>query len=294
MGHRYLPADIEAALGQRYLVDRQIAVGGQAAVFKATRISRPDGTQSDDTVALKLYFYYSQATRVQREIAAMESISHPNMARLIEHGHCTIAGKYTRYITWEYVEGQTLSQRLKGGRLLESEVLAIARDVSAAIAAIWSQRIVHGDIKPSNIMLRDGGGTVLIDLGAAKYLEQENPAATAPFGTMGYFSPEQARGEKSLSCASDTFSLGVVMLEALMGRHPTNYDQAALAEGIRASGGKLAVSIPLLCTLDKMLSERPGFRPMPNELSGQLQRMLQKIQSEYAQGGAARVPKAVG
>ncbi len=215
----------------------------------------------------------------------MQSISHPCLARLIEQGYCDVAGRHTRYVAWEFVEGQPLSHRLKnGGPLLESEVVTIGRDVAAAIAAIWSQHIVHGDIKPSNIMLRDSGGAVLIDLGAARYLEQDNsPAARKPFGTPGYFSPEQLRGERNLSCASDIFSLGVVLLQCLLGRHPTDYHQSVLEEGIRASRA-VAGSVGLVYMLDKMLTVRPPFRPIPAQLSTYFQRLQEKMESELAMG----------
>src|SRR5450759_376863 len=142
--HPFVPADIEAALGRRYIVGPEIAIGGQGVVFRATRTSRLDGTAANDVVALKLYLYRSQDIRVKREITAMENISHPTLARLIEHGYCGVAGRPTRYVAWEFIDGQSLSDRLKSGRLLESKVLAIGRDVSVAIAEIWSRRIVHG------------------------------------------------------------------------------------------------------------------------------------------------------
>ena len=179
--HRYscqfVPADIEAALGRRYVIGSEVAIGGQGAVFKATRTSRPDGTAAKDIVALKLYFDRRRNIRVQPEITAAENFSHPNLARLVEHGNCEVAGRHTRYGAWEFIDGQPLGVLLKNGRLLESEVLAIGRDVSSAIAEIWSRRIVHGDIKPSNIMIRNSDGyfmvgtvdnAVLIDLGAAR------------------------------------------------------------------------------------------------------------------------------
>jgi len=291
-----VPALIEAALGRRYTVGPQIAVGGQGVVFRATRTSGPDHTAANDLVALKLYFYPGQAIRIQREIAAMESLSHPALARLVEHGYCEIAGKRTRYIACEFIEGQSLKQRLNiGGRLLESELLPIARDISAAIAALWSRRIVHGDIKPSNIMLRDSGGAVLIDLGILRSFEEENairplrpvssfaPEQIRPWGTPGYFSPEQARGEM-LSCASDIFSLGIVMLESLQGWHPTNYDQSALADGIRASGRKLDVSTGLLSLLDKMLLPTPRSRGKLTKLSSYFQMLQQKLEEQFARG----------
>lgn len=290
------PAQIEAALDGRYTVGPQIAVGGQGVVFRATRTSRPDHTATNDTVALKLHFYPGQAIRVQREIAAMENLSHPSLARLVEHGYCDIAGQHTRYIAYEFIEGQSLKQRLRiGGRLLESEVLPIARDISAAIAALWSRRIVHGDIKPSNIMLRDSGGAVLIDLGILRSFEEENatrplrpvdafaPEQIRPWGTVGYFSPEQARGE-TLTCASDIFSLGVVIVESLQGWHPTNCDQRALADGIRASGRKLDVSAGLLNVLDKMLLPTPRSRGRLTKLSSYFQMLQQKLEEDLARG----------
>ena len=273
--------DIEAALGGRFAIHSELALGGQAAVFKATRVLTRDGLPTKDVIALKMYLYRDQDIRVDRETAAMENISHPALARLIEYGHFDLANRHMRYIAWEFIGGETLSQRLKNGRLLESEVVGIGRDISAAIAELWSRHIVHGDIKPSNIMLKDSGGAVLIDLGAARHLEQDNsPDARKPFGTVGYFSPEQARGTKSLTCASDVFSLGVVMLQSLLGRHPTDYHQSALADGIRASGGKLTVSVGLLGKLDKMLSARSTFRPNPVELSSYFERLLRRTEAE--------------
>jgi eukaryotic-like serine/threonine-protein kinase len=307
--HQFVPSEIEAALGRRYLVGSEIGVGGQGVVFRATRTSLPDGTATHDDVALKLHLYRSHDIRVRREIGAMQSVSHPNLARLIEHGYCDVAGRNTPYLAWEFIEGRPLSAHLKNGLLLESEVLAIGRDVAAAVAEVWSQRVVHGDIKPSNIMLRSSDdymmvgsvdSAVLIDLGAARYLDLDkirtlrpssyldadnNANAFRPFGTWGYFSPEQIRGAGDLSCASDVFSLGVVMLQCLMGRHPTDYDQVALADGIRASGNRLPTSPALLFTLDRMLSESPASRPKPADLCRRFQGLRQSMQEEFAKGG---------
>jgi len=307
--HRYIcefvPAEIEAALGGRYIIGAEIAVGGQGAVFKATRTSQPDGTAANDVVALKLHFDRRRHSRVTPEITLTENISHPSLARLVEHGSFDVNGRHTRYIAREFIGGQSLSVLLKNGPLLESEVLAIGRDISAAIAEIWSRHIVHGDIKPSNIMLRHSDShimvgsvdnAVLIDLGAARYLELDNTraplrpakysdqkdrrAAFRPFGTWGYFSPEQLKGAKTLSCASDVFSLGVVMLQCLLGRHPTDYDQNALADGVRASECKLAASAGLLFALDRMLLPLAASRPNPAELSRRFGALRQKLQAE--------------
>jgi serine/threonine protein kinase len=275
----FRPADIEAALGRRYIVGHELGVGGQGMVFKATRTSQPDGSPAYDVVALKLHRNPKQDIRVEREVAAAAAIVHPALARWVEHGECNVAGRHSRYIAWEFVEGDTLEERLKSGPMLESDVLEMGRHVSAAIAAIWSRHIVHGDLKPSNIMLREGGGAVLIDLGAARHLDEDNsPEARKPFGTRGYFSPEQARGEKNLSSASDVFSLGIVMLQALLGRHPTAYSQSDLEHGLRASKIRVAISPALSAALDKMLSEKERFRPAPAELSGYFHRLQERVE----------------
>ncbi len=293
-----MPGEIEAALGGRYIVGPEIASGGQGTVFRATRTARKDGTVTNDLVALKLLFDPSQAFRVEREVTAMENLTHPNLARLLEHGYCYIGagGRKAVYSTYEFIEGLTLKQRLKnGGRLLESEALPIGRDISAAIAELWEHRIVHGDIKPSNIILRNSGGAVLIDLGILRFFEEETaakplrpvdrfaPATVRPWGTAGYLSPEQARGEK-LSCASDIFSLGVVLLESLQGWHPTNGDQMALANGIQASGRRLDVSNALLAVLDRMLVLTPRNRGRLSKLSSYFQMMQQENEEQYARG----------
>ena len=295
----FVPAEVEAALDRRYTVGPKIAEGGQGAVFRATRTSGQDGTATNDLVALKLHFDPRQAIRVEREVTALEHLSHPNLARLIEYGHCYVTDRKTLYIAYEFIEGQTLKQRLRtGGKLMESEVLPIARDIASAIAALWSHRIVHGDIKPSNIMLRESGEAVLIDLGILRFFEEDSatkplrpvyrfaPELVRPWGTAGYLSPEQARGEK-LTCASDIFSLGVVMLECLQGWHPTNGDQSALAGGIKASGRRLDLSLGLLGVLDKMLVATPGSRGNVTKLSSYFQVLQQRMEHEFG-GGAPK------
>ena len=297
----FVPAEIEAALDRRYVVGQQIAVGGQGAVFAATRNSRRDGTAANDAVALKLHFDPRQAIRVEREVTALENLSHPNLARLIEYGHCYVADRKTRYIAYEFIEGNTLRQRLKtGGRLMESEVLPIGRDIAAAIAVLWSQKIVHGDIKPSNIMLRESGEAVLIDLGILSFFEEDR--ATRPlrpvsnfaperWGSAGYLSPEQARGEK-LTCASDIFSLGVVMLECLQGWHPTNGSQSALAHGIQPGELRLDITPGLRNVLDKMVLATPGSRGNVTKLSSYFQVLLERTASELASGRQVRKTKS--
>jgi eukaryotic-like serine/threonine-protein kinase len=259
---------VQAVLGGRYEILHEIRVGGQGAVFYAKRKLTPANAPASDLVALKLHLDPKQDIRVEREIKAMEGVVHPCLSRLIEHGFCDIAGKRTRYIAWEFIEGEALDGALASGPLHENKVTQMARDVCLAIAAIWKKRIVHRDINPKNIMLRAGGGAVLIDLGGARHLDETSVTAYGmTFGTQGYFSPEQYRTERALTNASDVFSLGIVITQSLIGRHPTSFDQHQLAIAPPRCTSLAPQADRSLCHIvDRMLSVRAAFRPAIDEL----------------------------
>lgn len=259
---------VQAALGGRYEILHEIRVGGQGAVFYAKRKLTPSNAAASDLVALKLHLDPKQDVRVEREIKAMEGVAHPCLSRLIEHGFCDIAGMRTRYIAWEFIEGQALDSALAPGPLLEKNVAHMAKDVCLAISAIWKKRIVHRDINPKNIMLRASGGAVLIDLGGARHLDETSVTAQGmTFGTQGYFSPEQYRTERALTSASDVFSLAVVISQSLSGKHPTSFDQHQLAIAPPSCSSVAPhADASLRNVVDRMLSVRAAFRPALDEL----------------------------
>jgi serine/threonine protein kinase len=214
-------------------------------------------------VAIKLYLDPSHDERVQREIRAMSQIRHRALANLLEFGSADIEGYRYQYLIWEFIDGRPLDGHIGLGPVDASVVALMGRDVTTAVEAIWSRRIVHRDINPRNIMMRTSGGAVLIDLGVAKYIDQT--PLTAPgstWGTAGYMSPEQLLGLE-LTCQSDIFSLGITLQHALAGRHPSNLDQQRL---VRAGGPMTASVAPaapalLAAVIDRMVSRRPAHRP---------------------------------
>lgn len=112
----YVSSDVELALGHRYSVMQELGVGGQGAVLRATRLKAPDGSPVQDEVALKLHLDPRQDIRVEREIRAMQGLSHPGLSRLIEHGFCDIAGRRTRYIAWQFIslqEGEHVTRHIR-------------------------------------------------------------------------------------------------------------------------------------------------------------------------------------
>jgi serine/threonine protein kinase len=162
--------------------------------------------------------------RFIREALSASALNHPNVVTIYETGD-THNG---RYIAMELVQGVTLREALREG--LDPEAARdIGRQVAEALAVAHGAQIVHRDVKPENVMVREDGYVKVLDFGLARVerVERDGVSATVSFatgsglviGTVGYMSPEQARGEM-VTAASDVFSLGVVMYEALTGQHP--------------------------------------------------------------------------
>jgi len=275
-------SELAAALNSRFESILHIGQGGQGLVFRATRIELEDGSASADDVALKLLLPNSEEERLLREVAMMEHMRHPCTAELLEHGSCSVpsvSSTAIRYAAWRFIDGESLSQRIARGAVDRRTVTVVGRDVSTAIEQFWNQSVVHRDIKPDNVMLRVGEReSVLIDLGAARYLERHT--ITGPglvWGTLGYWSPEQARGERGLTCASDVYSLGITMFEALLGRHPYNHRQEIMGRAfvdVRAFLPTLDSRLAQL--ISQMLHPRVAFRPLPDQVSGVCADILSK------------------
>lgn len=264
-------ADVTAAVVGLFDNVQRLAQGGQGAVYRAT----PHG--SSDEVALKIYFSDQLDERTAREIAALKRLKGETIVRLHADGAIDIGGNTYNYIATTFIEGDVLSSVRTQRQLSFTEIAAIGHDVALAIDELWANdRIVHRDVKPSNVMLRPDGRAVLIDLGVARHLNL-SPLTTAgkTWGTEGYMAPEHARG-KTLSCKADVFALGVLLQECLMGCHPTGGRQILLMNG----GPKTAALHPktpadLAQILDAMLDRSPGVRPTPRRVAEALQAFIE-------------------
>jgi len=270
------PSDLEKALGGRYLLGDELRVGGQGVVYRATRVLDENGGGCKEDVAIKFHLDSRQDARVEREIAAVKNVRHQALAALLEDGVVRMGVRDVRYIAWEFIEGEALDTKISAGAMTERAVVQVAIDVVSAIAVLWSRRIVHRDISPKNIMVRPDGRAVLIDLGGARHLD--NTTITAPgatFGTVGYLSPEQCRAEHALTSASDVFALGVVMLECLAGRHPTNFDQHRLMSSVLPVSTLVPNATRELRELiEGMVRLRAPFRPRIAQLQASFREFL--------------------
>jgi len=160
--------------------------------------------------------------RLLREATLASALNHPNIVTIHETG--TVGED--RYIAMELVEGLTLRQLAAQGIALE-RVVSVAKQVAEALAVAHAAQIVHRDIKPDNVMIRPDGYVKLLDFGLARqHAATIATGATGPatepgmiLGTIGYMSPEQARGER-VTTEADIFSFGVTLYELVTGRHP--------------------------------------------------------------------------
>jgi serine/threonine protein kinase len=253
-----------AAMDGVYTSGDAVFVGGQAAVFRATAL---DGAIH----AVKVYFPDPDAAveeRTAREVGALRRLQADTLVALQGDGHIVVRGTKCRYVATSFIDGVSVGAALKNGPLRLSTIARIGIDVADALALLWSERIVHRDVTPNNVMLTPAGRAVLIDLGLARHtalasLSKPNEG----WGTLGYLSPEQAAGHRALTCKSDVFSLGVVLQQCALGRHPTNRDQRRLLSGAPPTCSLNADLPREFCSIvDAMLQTMASRRPSPVQI----------------------------
>jgi hypothetical protein len=216
--------------------------------------------------------------RAEREAAAAAQLKHPACIRAYalarDEGHV--------YIAYEYVPGRTLRHALQEGELDDEAAVEAAAQVLEGLAHAHSEGIVHRDVKPSNVLLADGPGVTvkLLDFGLALVTEEETLTAAGDVpGTLAYISPERLSG-KEAQAATDVWSVGVMLWEALGHRHPFGGGRfLEVAKKIGRGAPSLASVRPdlpraLVDLVDRALSVDPAKRPEAAELATRLRSSL--------------------
>jgi len=239
-----------------YEIQSPLGAGGMGEVYRAI------DTRLDRTVAVKVLASHLSTSpelkqRMEREARAISSLNHPHICHLYDIGSQNGAD----YLVMEFLEGETLAERLRKGPLSLAEVYKIGIDVAEALAVAHRSGIVHRDLKPGNIMLTSSGAK-LMDFGLAKPLGMQaasagsgstppsftaaatmsGPTPLSPLttagsivGTIQYMSPEQIEG-KETDARSDIFAFGAVLYEMVAGKRPfAGKSQISLASSILES-----------------------------------------------------------
>jgi len=197
-------------LGGRYEIGATLGVGGMAEVYRG-RDARLGRDVAVKILRTELAADPTFIARFRREAQAAASLNHPHIVAVYDTGE----DSGVPYIVMEHVEGQTLRDVLRGGRMLPQRALEIVADVCSALEYSHVAGIVHRDIKPANVMLTTNGTVKVMDFGIARATTSQTMTQTAAvLGTVQYLSPEQARGEH-VDARSDVYSTGCLLYELL-------------------------------------------------------------------------------
>ena len=202
-------------LSNRYLVGERVGIGGMAEVYKG------QDTVLGRTVAIKVMLpQYAEdpsfTARFRQEAAAAANLQSPYIVNVYDWGQ----DSSTSFIVMEYVRGSDLKTAItQRGAINQRKVAEIGSQVCQALSVAHGLDIIHRDIKPQNIMVQPDGNVKVMDFGIARAKNSAMPKTEAVLGTAHYISPEQAQG-KELSAASDIYSLGIVLYEAVTGQLP--------------------------------------------------------------------------
>lgn len=210
---KYLPNELS--------LHHVVAEGGQGIVYR--------GVANGQEAALKFYFPGQVEKRVDREVEALRDIDHPNIVKLLWDGELNFNRQQVKVAACEFINGEELNNIIYNNPFTDDQLTLLAFDITLAIQQLWNFKIVHRDLKPANILIRNNGRACVIDLGYARYVDKSTQTALGQsFGTPGYLSPEQQRCVRQLTYKSDLYTLGIIIVEAFLGFHPTMRDQSKL------------------------------------------------------------------
>lgn len=277
-----------------YHIESELGSGAMGSVYGAVR--RDTGQHvAIKIIALGLLANETAVKRFEREANILNQLKHPNIVRYVGMG----SYKKTPFFIMEYVDGESLDKILaRRGKFSWDEVVVLGRQLCTALQHAHSKGIVHRDLKPSNLMILRDGTLKLTDFGIAKDADVTAlTGANCTVGTAAYMSPEQCKGEKTLSAKSDLYSMGVVFYELLTGRKPFNADSpiemfnAHVYSAIERPS-KYVMDIPvwldtLVCQL---LEKKPEHRPYD---AAMVNKVLEEVEQKVAELRSAGMDAAL-
>ncbi|MEV0896044.1 protein kinase [Actinoplanes sp. NPDC049802] len=228
-------------LSDRYRLHRRLGAGGMGEVWLAV------DEVLQRTVAVKAMLPGMDADpdfarRFVAEATAMARINHPAVASIHDFGR----SMGVAFLVMEFVDGESLAQRLSRGRLAPDETMRLIAHVADGLQAVHDQGLVHRDIKPANLLVRRDGTVVITDFGIARHEDAGRLTVSgAILGTPTYLSPEQVRGEPA-GPLSDVYSLGLVAYECLSGEKPFVGDNpyAVALQRLQSAPRTMKVALP--------------------------------------------------
>jgi serine/threonine protein kinase len=246
---------------QEFQIISKLTPSAQKAAFHVRDASGQD-------LCLKIISPDYELDRLDRELIAMQTISHPNVACFVKYEK-SMGGICRHYILEEYVEGEDLLTYFEAGDIWDLDrAVHFFSSLFDGLDAVHEANLVHRDIKPSNVRVRPDGSPVIIDLGYA--LHQELPSITttragAAVGTWDYFAPEQFLGNREdVDHRTDVFASGILLFQAVTGVHPF------YSQGMSYQDTEISV-----CSSDQCFSIQE-FVNLPDPWKSLIRRLLDK------------------
>src|SRR6185436_17015799 len=247
-GARRGPLEVGQKFGARYIIIKQLGVGGMGAVYQAwdgelgvavaLKVIRPEVTR-DPVVAQDI------ERRFKQELLLARQVTHKNVVRIHDLGE--IDG--IKYITMPYIHGDDLATVLRrDGRLPVARVLRIARQIADGLTAAHDAGVVHRDLKPANIMVEAEGNAQIMDFGISA--SNEEAAGSGILGTLEYMAPEQGAGA-AVDGRADIYAYGLILYELLTG--PRQVTATTARERIEAMRQRSATGVPPIRDVDESI-----------------------------------------
>jgi serine/threonine protein kinase len=251
------------AMFPEYTFVRALTPSAQKAAFHVR-------DQAGHNFCLKLIAPNYERDRLDREILALQTLTHPNVVRLIEYTFSSRPGHHRHYMVEEFVEGQDLKDVLQlGNPWAPRRVAQFFSALSDGLFALKQKEIVHRDLKPENIRVRPDETPVIIDFGLARHLalpDLTNTIQGAAIGTPLYFAPEQFDGTKhDIDHRTDLFAVGILIYEALSGVPPFFHPSMTTLAQLRHA----------VCETDVHLT-KPAFLALDGRWRTLVKRLLEK------------------
>jgi serine/threonine protein kinase/tetratricopeptide (TPR) repeat protein len=252
-----------------YEILSELGAGGMGEVYRAHDV-RLDRDVAVKVLPERFSADRERLTRFEQEARAAAALSHPNILAVYDVG----TSGHISYVVTELLEGDTLRDSLRRGRLDQDRAVRIAIEILSGLSVAHERGIIHRDLKPDNIFLTRSGQTKILDFGIAKVAhaqihEPDAATGTVPgiiLGTIGYMSPEQVRGAAT-DARADIFSVGVVLYECLTGRRAFKDDSdvgtlSAILEKDPLPLGSCGVDAPtaLIRIVNRCLQKDPVAR----------------------------------